>query len=455
MTRLLFFMNTSSPFGGVETWLDRAHAFFQDHGFEPVVGLVQGLRHNDPDRYRRAHPDLNAVEVDGRGLDREGRVRALVRCIGRVKPDVAVPMGIVDANEAVARCKQKGQNLRLVAHAQGNLAPMLADLGLYRDWFDRVVCPGKLTRKVLVQWADFPSDRVLHIPNGADPAFSPRQPRRSDGVIRLGFVGRLSQNDKRVLDLIPLCRALSERGVPFELGVVGDGPARKELADGLAAWTDRVHLRGALSPEAIYRDILPALDVLVLTSASEAFGIVLVEAMMHGVVPVSSRYHGFFSEALVQEGRTGLSFPVGEMDAAAAAISRLQQERALLDALSAQALAFAQGYTWQASLSRWVDALRRVAEEPPLRPASSNLALPESAGGRLDRLGMPRGITDTLRRVRRAVLGPAVPAGGEEWPLFHRHHAPAELEEIHRIILELDVPPSENDNEAACQTHCS
>ena len=32
--------------------------------------------------------------------------------------------------------------------------------------------------------------------------------------------------------------------------------------------------------EALYREVFPALDVLVMTSASEAFGIVLVEALM-------------------------------------------------------------------------------------------------------------------------------------------------------------------------------
>lgn len=440
MNRLLFFMHTSSQIGGVETWLDRAHAHFAAQGFEPVVGLVRGMRYNDPARYREHHPDIRTIEVDGRGLNREGRVRALARAIRRENPAVVLPLGIVDANEAVIRCKRAGADVRLVAHAQGNLAPMLADLASYRDWIDSVVCPGRLTSRVLVDWAGFAPGRVVNIPNGADPAHAPRVARRAGQPLRVGYVGRMSKHDKRATDLIDLDRELEARGVEYTLDIVGDGPCLPEIRNALANREPRVRIHGAAKHAELYSRFFPQLDVLVMTSSSEAFGIVLVEAMMHGVVPVSSRYDGFHAEGLVRDGSNGLSFAVGDMPAAAETIARLAQDGALLDRLSAESLRLSTQYTWECSLTRWAQALRDAIALPPLRAAKAPV-VPQSGGlGLLDRIGVPAELSDLVRRARRALLGPAVAAGGEEWPLFHRHHSDTMLAAVEHALKTYDVP---------------
>jgi hypothetical protein len=41
--------------------------------------------------------------------------------------------------------------------------------------------------------------------------------------------------------------------------------------------------------------------------------------------------------------------------------------------------------------------------------------------------------------MRRATLGPAVPAGGEEWPLHYGHHPAATLASIRSAIERIDV----------------
>jgi glycosyltransferase involved in cell wall biosynthesis len=438
LTRLLFFMHTSSPIGGVETWLDHATEHLGANGFDPVVALVRGLKYNSPDRFRTHHPDLPTIEVDGRGFDREGRVRALMRCIRSVRPAIVGPLGIVDANEAAIRSKLAGANLRLLARAQGNLEPMLADLRNYRDWIDLAVCPGRLTRQVLQDWAGFDSARVENISNGADAPRVARRAREPGCPIRLGYVGRLSQPDKRALDLLALCRELDDLGVEFSLDVAGDGPCGPELRDGLQRWPARVRMHGAISPEALYREVYPNLDVLMMTSSSEAFGIVIVEAMMHGVVPVSSRYHGFHSEKLIIDGETGLSFDVGDMRAAAEAIRRLEDQPSLLELLSAGAMRTGLQYNWNNCMARWQRTLARLATEPVLMGRAIPPAPERQQVGRLELLGLSPGIVDGARRLRRSLLGPAVPVGGEEWPLFYRMHAPSVLSEVTAAIERLE-----------------
>lgn len=438
MTRLLFFMHTSSPVGGVGTWLDRACSHLDSRGFRTTVGLVRGQKYNQPERFRQFHPDLDTTVVDGRGLNRDGRVRALGRCVDAVKPDIVLPLGIVDANEAVIREKVNGRDVRLLGRAQGNLEPMLADLRTYRDWMDLVICPGRLTRRVLIDWAGYDPARVLNISNGADAPIVKREPRPPGGPLRIGYVGRLSQKDKRVLDLVSLCQELSRLGVDFDLQVVGDGPFREDLQAGLSQWQDRVCMHGAMQHEEIYRRIFPCLDVLAMTSSSEAFGIVLVEALMHGVVPVSSRYDGFHSEKLVVDGKTGFSFDVGDMAAAARAMQRLHHDQELLGSLSRAASEHGLKYTWRRSLESWQAALEALADQPVVRALRRPDPPETRAPGRLERWGVSPATADLFRRARRATLGPAVLPGGEEWPLFYRNHSPELLAEIQKAIRSVE-----------------
>ena len=413
----------------METWLDQICRHLRNTDLHPIVGLARGMVHHNPDRFREHHPDLETVEIDGRGLTGEGRSRALTRCIKKVKPLIALPLSLVEANQAVARCKATGQDTRLVIHAQGNLPPMLADLKHFRPIIDHVVCPGRLTRQVLCTWGSFDQSDVSHIPNGA---LSRRFERREnpDGRLRIGYVGRFSQQDKRVLDIIPLVNQLREKGLRFSFKIAGTGGEEAKLRSALQGFPE-VSFCGALSQEQLYRDFYPDLDVLVLFSSSEAFGIVLAEAMMNGVVPVTSQFTGYHSEKLVLEEVTGLSFPVGDIEKAAIQLDRLQNDPVFRKRLSDKGQQHAEAnYRWNSSLKLWEECLRRVMHGPVRVSANCGESLWPDPAGRLNRLGIPEAIIDLFRRMRRKLLGPAVPAGGTEWPLHNIHYAESELNEI-------------------------
>lgn len=435
MNRILLISTTASPIGGVETWLDRCCQYLAVNGMEPIVGLVRGQTYNIPEKFRLFHPTLDTVEIDGRGLNAEGRVRALMRCIRKVRPATVLPMSVVEANDAVIRCKKAGDDLRLVVHAQGNLPAMLADLHHYKPGIDHIVCPGRLTQNMLTSWGAFPPSRVTHIPNGADQASHPQV--KNSGTIRLGYVGRFTQDDKRVLDLVELHHNLTVAGIDFTLNVVGAGPAGDQLRSSLSQF-DNVTFPGPMSHEQLYREVFPNLDVLVLCSDSEAFGIVLAEAMMHGVVPVTSQYMGYHSEQLVLHGETGLSFPVGDMAAAATHVESLSKMPETLASMSQNCVAHAMNcYTWQRSLGRWHDLLSKVCATPPSAVSSEYQERTKSQSGRLDALGIP-GVTDWIRRCRRFIVGSSVPDCGEEWPLYWQDYPKDLLDEVAESCRVLD-----------------
>ncbi|MFG0335023.1 MAG: hypothetical protein ACF8TS_16830, partial [Maioricimonas sp. JB049] len=76
----------------------------------------------------------------------------------------------------------------------------------------------------------------------------------------------------------------------------------------------------------------------------------------------------------------------------------------------------------------------------------------QSGPSRLNQLGVPAGVADWMRRVRRFWAGPAVPAGGEEWPLYYHHHAPEVLAEIRRALQQFDTPEQPRSTVPACRS---
>jgi glycosyltransferase involved in cell wall biosynthesis len=108
--------------------------------------------------------------------------------------------------------------------------------------------------------------------------------------------------------------------------VAGDGPDRAELMS-LAA---RLGIADRTTFVGSYRDAGPifrAMDVHVLASRDEAFGLVLIEAAMCGVPSIASDLSGI--REVVSHGRTGLLVPAGEPARFAAAIQLLANDQAL------------------------------------------------------------------------------------------------------------------------------
>jgi glycosyltransferase involved in cell wall biosynthesis len=130
--------------------------------------------------------------------------------------------------------------------------------------------------------ADLP---VRYVPNGVTVPDRERTP--SDATLRLLYVGRLAQDQKRILELPRLLELLSRRGRPFAMTIVGEGPAREELEAelGRRGLSGLVRLTGYLPPEGVTARYFEH-DVLVNLSSFEGFSMSVLEAFAAGCVPV-------------------------------------------------------------------------------------------------------------------------------------------------------------------------
>ena len=436
---VLFCSQTFSPIGGVEEWLDQLCDGLDRKQWRPIVALVRGLKAHDPDRFRAAHPRLETVDIDGRGLPHESRVRAVMRCVQQIAPAIFVPLVVADAHLAAARLRHQSRRLRYLFTLHGNTVPQLLDARLLLPFSDLAVAPGALTVQ-LMGALGMPVERLRQVPNGARPVEHPQQKKPAGAPIRLGYVGRLTQGDKRVGDLVPFVQALAATGERFELTIAGDGPERASLVEALAPYP--VTFLGALTPAQLYREVFPSLDVLLLFSESEAFGIAIIEAMQHGVVPVTSAFVGAASEAIVEGERTGFMFPVGDAVGAADAVRRLSRDPQLLASMSRAARKRVMGrYAWSRCVSGWSDALHACLDVPP-RSVPAQPVRRQGAAGRLERLGIPPAWTDAARRLRRAAFGvPGGMVGGEEWPWAYGDGSAADVDAIAKLRIELDRAP--------------
>jgi glycosyltransferase involved in cell wall biosynthesis len=208
--------------------------------------------------------------------------------------------------------------------AHNDVEGFYAPLRHYGPFVDCAIGVSREILRKIVTDCGVPSARAQLIPYGVrslSPAEAMARFADASGApIRIAYVGRLEQEQKRILDLVPILAALERKGVSFTCDVIGDGRDRGRLVRLLG----NLHLRnpprlwGWLDGNSV-RGRLAATDVLVLPSSFEGLPVAMLEAMGQGVVPVATRIASGCPD-LVRDGANGFLEPVGDAEAFATRI---------------------------------------------------------------------------------------------------------------------------------------
>ncbi|WP_156680258.1 glycosyltransferase family 4 protein [Sphingomonas profundi] len=188
-------------------------------------------------------------------------------------------------------------------------------------------------------------------PRGADV-------QRLAGRPALLTVGRLDPV-KRVGDII---KALARPGLAqAQLHVVGKGPQREELEAlaGSLGVTDRVTFHGFVDDAGVAAMVAGA-DAFVLASEQEGLPTVLLEALIAHLPVVCTRIPG--NLAITSVGGVETTYPVGDIDALAALLARVADERIGDE----QVAALKRHFTWE-HRARDIAALYTAALGTPKR----------------------------------------------------------------------------------------
>jgi glycosyltransferase involved in cell wall biosynthesis len=380
-----------------------------------LLGLASGGRFNEAARYEAVNPGLPVHRIVPRYLVRRARVEAVIDAVRTVEPDVVVSANIADAYEAVARLKLVKSRPRLAVAVRGLEAQMLRDVSCFQHFVDACIVDGRLVAEACVAIAGIERERVFSIPGGVHAPITPLSPRVPRPELNVGYIGRIANADKRVLDLIELVRLLEQAHLPYKLSIVGDGPDLTTLKAALSTPERAAHIAflGWRSHAELYSDILPGLDCVMNFSPREGVTIAPREGQIHGAVPVVSRFPGLLAEGIFRPGHNALIFEVGDMEAAARHLINLHREPGLLGRLSKNALCSQTGpYTFEGSIDAWATALETCLGLPPkLNDRLPNDGVPKP---RLERLGVPGALADRLRAMLGRTPVPRDP--GAEWP---------------------------------------
>jgi glycosyltransferase involved in cell wall biosynthesis len=199
--------------------------------------------------------------------------------------------------------------------------------------------------------------RVVRIPNPTPGSPGGRSPLEAPLVAAAGRLTSQKGFDLLVAAFAPVARSHPE----WTLEIHGGGPERAALqaqidAEGLA---ERIVLKG---PTRRLGEALARASVFALSSRFEGFGLVILEAMSHGLAVVSFDCPRGPGE-IISSGRDGTLVPPENVPALTAAIEALIADPARRRAYGAAAIETARAYDREAIGEQW-EALLSALEQP-------------------------------------------------------------------------------------------
>ena len=428
MNRVLFISPSASTHGGFESVICRLCKLLPDYGWDAVLGLARGANFHNPDRFVAENGPLKMIEIDGTHGTFDARRAGLENAILKTAPDIVVGGRIFDVIPAINSLRRRGFSRPFVEMLGSWDADYFSDLHRYREIIDFCVVDSCLLERVVVAKCGIAPERVRRIPTGVvRPLALERVPEEKQ--IRLCYVGRLDDEDKRACDLVPLVHELCQRNVDFLLTVAGDGRDRSKIEKRLETEVANgcVRFQGWLTAEDLHT-FFQRQDVLVQFSPAEGLTISPREGLVHGVVPVLSEFIGFFTEGIFLQEENCLSFPVGQISVACDQILRLHNDRNLLSRLSQNARHSQEGpFLAPDDIKAWGAFLSEASMAPASSACPAN-EFPEDSG-RLNRF--PTIVRHLLRRYSRHIHTDA----GGEWPHASGWTTDDERHEFERFAL--------------------
>jgi len=228
------------------------------------------------------------------------------------------------------------------------------------DWAKGALVPGECAAAYL-QEAGFRGPVGIGL-FGIDCAqFRNDGERRPQDRLDLLYCGRFIEK-KRPDDAVRALSLLANSGVPARLVMAGDGPTHGAVARlarelGVDAL---VTLLGAV-PHADVAGLMQQADALVLPTAGEAWGVVVVEAAASGMALVLSDQVGAARDVL-REGQNGYVFATGDAGSLAACIEKVWQDKRAgrMPEAARVSRALAERYSFEHCADVYADTIRKA-----------------------------------------------------------------------------------------------
>ena len=358
---------TTPPTGGAHTFLVDLSTILVSRGWQVSVVSQPGHDQAIGRALIEGGAEVTMKLWQRRHLPEEKASR-LANWVNRERPDAYVVSASPDVGWLALPLLDSSIATFTIAH--NDVGAFYEPLKHYRPFVDCAIGVREAINQKIIRDCGVPVERARQIPYGVQPISLEQLAERSsepEHPLAIGYVGRIVQEQKRVLDFVPLVRELTNLNVSFQLEIIGDGPDRNDLERQLKAMGagKDVEFTGWLSPEKV-KTKLAALDVFLLLSDYEGLPVALLEAMAHGVVPVVTRIESGNTQ-LVRDGENGFVLPVGDAAGFAARLEALAGDREALAGLGRAAWETSKQYSIETMADNYAAAFTEVAERVSTR----------------------------------------------------------------------------------------
>lgn len=154
------------------------------------------------------------------------------------------------------------------------------------DQADHVIAVSQKLKYAIIGAYGIDSSKISVVPNVLDIKGTGNQ---SKSPKQIAFIGRLT-HQKSPSIFIDIARDLCSKGYEFNFSIIGDGYLRSDLENRVASsnFSDRVRFYGFLDRAELLK-MLNTIDLLIVPSASEPFGLVALEAILKGIPVAAAR----------------------------------------------------------------------------------------------------------------------------------------------------------------------
>ena len=245
----------------------------------------------------------------------------------------------------------------------------------YRKFLTRAIGVSDEICRKYTDECGVPPENVDWIPYGVETSAT-APVTNSKGPLKLVFVGRFDNTQKRIADVVKIIKQLTEEGIDFTFDLVGDGEEMASVRSELAAEIEsgRVVLHGWVDSAQVI-EVMRRSEVFILASAYEGFCISLTEAIANGCCPIVTDIRSG-NKQLVREAESGFIVDIGDIDGFIGRIKLLSEDRELLARMRTAAWETGREYGVDRMVDGYVACFERAVEDARTHPRTPDPAFP-------------------------------------------------------------------------------
>lgn len=201
-----------------------------------------------------------------------------------------------------------------------------------------IVASSYSERALLYEGID--ADKVFKIPYGVDGnKFIEPNRAYEEGKLNILFLGEVNQR-KGIKQILDAAKRINNPDIVFNI----TGSGANHYSELYKPYADYVNFLGYVSFEKLL-SLLSTNHVFLFPAMGEGFGLVLLEAMAAGLVPITTE--NCAGRDIIEDGVNGFIVPVGDVDTIVKKIEWCSSHPEEIRKMGAKAIEVAKSYTWE------------------------------------------------------------------------------------------------------------